>query len=161
MIDMFNVKNADFEDVKLMSEIMVKSFRYAFSAFISKQTMDAYTIEENCRVMLENLYIEGKMHFLLGEKSGMLVWQNAEDNLAEIVAIHSLPKSFGTGLGEAMLKKALSQMKETGQKSVFLWAFKENKRARRFYEKHGFTVDGTERISEFDDAVEVRYIKNI
>ena len=24
MIDMFNVKNADFEDVKLMSEIMVK-----------------------------------------------------------------------------------------------------------------------------------------
>lgn len=160
-MDMFNVKNADFEDVKLMSEIMVKSFRYAFSDFISKQTIDKYTVEENCRAMLENIYIEGKMHFLLGEKSGMLVWQAAEDNCAEIVAIHSLHQSFGSGLGEAMLKEALSQMKAAGQKSVFLWAFEENKRARRFYEKHGFNADGAERISEFDGAVEVRYIKDI
>lgn len=32
-------------------------------------------------------------------------------------------------------------------------------RARRFYEKKGFRHDGTERVSEFDGAVELRYVK--
>ena len=76
---------------------------------------------------------------------------------AEIVAIHSLPQSWGTGLGHAMLTEALKQI---GEGTVFLWAFRENKRARRFYEKHGFRWDGTERISEFDGAAEVRYVRN-
>ena len=76
---------------------------------------------------------------------------------AEIVAIHSLPQSWGTGLGHAMLAEALKQI---GEGTVFLWAFRENKRARRLYEKHGFRWDGTERISEFDGAAEVRYVRN-
>ena len=85
----------------------------------------------------------------------MLAWQKAQDSV-EIVAIHSLPESWGTGLGYAMLEEALNQI---GNQPVFLWAFKENKRARRFYEKHGFRWDGTERVSEFDGALEVRYVK--
>lgn len=93
------------------------------------------------------------MHFLMGEDSGMLAWQRTDDG-AEIVAIHSLPESWGTGLGHAMLEAALDQI---GGGTVFLWAFRENKRARRFYEKHGFCWDGRERVSEFDGAVEVRY----
>ena len=95
------------------------------------------------------------MQFLIGENSGMLVWQKVQDS-AEIVAIHSLPESWGTGLGHAMLEEALNQI---GNQPVFLWAFKENKRARRFYEKHGFRWDGSERVSEFDGALEVRYVK--
>ena len=55
-----------------------------------------------------------------------------------------------------MLTQALKQI---GQQRVSLWAFKDNTRARRFYEKHGFSWDGTERISEFDGALEVRYVK--
>ena len=55
-----------------------------------------------------------------------------------------------------MLKEALDQI---GSQKVFLWAFKQNTRARRFYEKHGFHWDGAERISEFDGAPEVRYVK--
>ena len=58
------------------------------------------------------------------------------------------------GSGESL--EALNQI---GNQPVFLWAFKENKRARRFYEKHGFRWDGTERVSEFDGALEVRYVK--
>lgn len=55
-----------------------------------------------------------------------------------------------------MLTEALNQI---GNQPVFLWAFEENVRARRFYEKHGFRWDGTQRLSEFDGAIEVRYVK--
>jgi len=71
--------------------------------------------------------------------------------------MHTLPESRGTGLGAAMLTTVLNQI---GNQPVFLWAFKENTRARRFYEKHGFHWDGSERVSEFDDALEVRYVKD-
>ena len=149
------IRNAEFEDMKRLGHIMSVSFRSAFADFVTQQTMDACTREENCIALLEGIYREGKMHFLIGEDSGMLCWQDAESG-AEIVAIHSLPESWGTGLGSAMLQTALDQI---GERPVFLWAFQKNKRARRFYEKHGFRWDGAERISEFDGAVEVRYVR--
>ena len=149
------VRNAEFEDMKRLGHIMSVSFKTAFCDFVSQQTLDACAREENCIALLEGIFREGKMHFLIGEDSGMLCWQETESG-AEIVAIHSLPESWGTGLGYAMLQTALAQI---GAQTVFLWAFQENKRARRFYEKHGFHWDGSERISEFDGAVEVRYVK--
>ena len=149
------VRNVAFEDMALAADIMVTSFRTAFAAFVSLETMDECTNPANCRAMLEHIYREGKMHFLMGGDQGFLCWQETEDG-AEIVAIHSLPEIWGTGLGHAMLTEALKQI---GDRPVYLWAFKENTRARRFYEKYGFRWDGSERVSEFDGASEVRYVK--
>lgn len=149
------VRNAELDDMKQLGHIMSVSFRTAFAEFVTPQTMDACAREENCIALLEGIFREGKVHFLIGENSGMLAWQNTED-AAEIIAIHTLPESWGTGLGTAMLTEALNQI---GNQPVFLWAFEENVRARRFYEKHGFRWDGTQRLSEFDGAVEVRYVK--
>ena len=150
------VRNAEFEDMKLAGHIMSVSFRTAFAAYVSQQTMDACAQEDNCIALLEGIFREGRVHFLMGENSGMLAWQQTEDG-AEIIAIHTLTESRGTGLGAAMLTAALNQI---GNQPVFLWVFKENTRARRFYEKHGFHWDGNERVSEFDDALEVRYVRN-
>ena len=149
------IRNAEFEDMKRLGHIMSVSFRTAFSEFVTPQTLDACAQEDNCIALLEGIFQEGKVHFLMGDNSGMLAWQNGE-NGAEILAIHSLPESWGSGLGQAMLTGALEQI---GDQPVFLWAFKENKRARRFYEKNGFCWDGSERISEFDGAMEVRYVR--
>ena len=149
------IRNAEFEDMKRMGHIMSVSFRTAFSEFVTPQTLDACAREEQCADLLEGIFREGKVHFLMGDNSGMLAWQNGE-NGAEIIAIHSLPESWGSGLGQAMLTGAMEQI---GDQPVFLWAFEENKRARRFYEKNCFRWDGSERVSEFDGAMEVRYVK--
>ena len=148
------IRNAEFEDMKRLGHIMSVSFRAAFADFVTPQTMDTCAKEVNCIALLEGIFREGKVRFLIGDDSGMLAWQNTDAG-AELIAIHSLPESWGTGLGHAMLAEALKQI---GEKPVFLWAFKENLRARRFYEKHGFCWDGTERVSEFDGAMEVRYV---
>lgn len=151
---MISVCEAKYEDMALAASIMVTSFRTAFADFVSQKTTDACTNPDNCRAMLESIYREGNMHFLIGSNHGFLCWREIMDG-AEIVAIHSLPESWGTGLGHAMLTEALDQI---GDRPVYLWAFKENARARRFYEKHGFCWDGAERVSEFDGALEVRYV---
>lgn len=148
------VRNANLEDMKQLGHIMSVSFRSAFAGFISRETLDACAQETGCAALLEGIFREGKMHFLVGNDCGMLVWQETAEG-AQIEAIHSLPESWGTGLGKAMLEEALAQI---GDRPVFLWAFQENSRARRFYEKNGFFWDGSQRVSEFDGAVEVRYV---
>lgn len=153
---MNSVRIAKLEDMALAANIMVTSLRTAFADFVSPETMRACTNPDHCRAMLEHIYQEGKTHFLMGGTQGFLCWQETEDGV-QIVAIHSLPNSWGTGLGHAMLTQALKQI---GHRPVYLWAFRENIRARRFYEKHGFHWDGSLRISGFDGAPEVRYVKD-
>ena len=150
------VRNAEFDDMKQAGHIVSVSCRTAFADFVSQQTMDACAQEDNCIALLEGIFRGGKVHFLMGENSGILAWQQTEEG-AEIIAIHTLTESRGTGLGHAMLTAALSQI---GNQPVYLWAFKENTHACRFYEKQGFHWDGSERISEFDGALEVRYVKD-
>ena len=149
------VRNAEFEDMKLLGHVMSVSFKTAFADFVSEKTMEENAREDSCIALLEGVYREGNVRFLVGGDSGMLVWQATEVG-AEILAIHTLPESWGTGLGAALLTEALKQI---GEQPVFLWAFRENHRARRFYEKHGFRWDGAQRVSEFDEAIEVRYVR--
>ena len=149
------VRNAEHQDMPLMGHIMAVSFRSAFSEIVSQTFMDACARADNCAALLEHIFLTGEMNFLIGEESGMLVWQRTVDG-AEIVAIHSLPESWGSGLGSALLKTALEQI---GDGRVYLWAFEKNARARRFYEKHGFFWDGGSRISDYEGTVEVRYVR--
>lgn len=150
------IRPATAADMPQLGKIMAVSFRTAFAPFISQETLEACAVEENCAQLLSSIYESGAMHFLTDGKYGLLVWQLHDSGEAEIAAIHSHPESWGTGLGHALLTEALKQI---GDRPIFLWAFAENHRARRFYEKHGLRFDGTIRTSEFDGAQEVRYIR--
>ena len=140
-----------------LGRIMAVSFRSAFGGFISQETLDRCAVAENCAGLLASLpkemttltgWVDGKL-------MGLLVFSQHPEGRTEIEAIHSLPETWGTGLGAAMLEFALEET--NAEKVAGLWAFEKNARARRFYEKHGFAFTGERRISEFDGAVEVRY----
>lgn len=144
-----------------LGRIMAQSFRRAFSGFITKETLDRCAVAENCAALLASLpremttvtgWVDGKL-------MGLLVFSQHQNGWTEIEAIHTLPESWGRGLGEAMLEFALDET--NADEWAGLWAFEENKRARRFYEKHGFRFTGQTRISEFDGAIEVRYEKKL
>lgn len=160
---MLEVRPARLEDAAILGTIMVHSFRSAFSGWITPETMEACGNEVNGQQLFRDLLSAGQMRiylgFLNGVPCGEIVWSNGTEfsDSAQIAAVHSLPESWGTGLGSAMLHRALADMGESGKKLVYLWAFKENARGRRFYEKHGLYHDGQERVSEFDGALEVRY----
>lgn len=163
---MVSVREAVREDAPVLGHIMSRSFWSAFFGFISEKTLKICAKEEDCAALMASLLDAGQMRFLLGSLDGRpcgeLVWSDGETpEAAEIQAIHSLPESWGSGLGAAMLQQALADMRGLGKQSVSLWAFHENKRARRFYEKHGFAFTGQERVSEFDGAVEVRYVREL
>ena len=116
-----------------LGRIMAESFRSAFADFISKETLDRCAVAENCAGLLANLPREMTtvVGWLDGKLMGLLVFSRHPEGRREIEALHSLPESWGRGLGAAMLEFALD-----GNDAAGLWAFAENKRARRFLRFH-------------------------
>lgn len=65
---------------------------------------------------------------------------------AELSKCYALPSAHGTGLAAALVAASVDAAVERGAHSVWLGVNNENARARRFYEKCGFTVVGTKKF---------------
>lgn len=78
---------------------------------------------------------------------------------AELSALYLVEDAAGTGVGRALLERAVLDLEERGRRRALLWVFAANARARRFYERAGFGPDGEERVGRRGDLEqkEVRY----
>lgn len=78
----------------------------------------------------------------------------------EIVSIYLRPAYFHKGYGKALFCFCIKELKSMGLYSVCLWALKENRVARVFYEKFGFVHDGKEGVHPVggENLKTVRYI---
>jgi ribosomal protein S18 acetylase RimI-like enzyme len=76
----------------------------------------------------------------------------------ELYSIYLEPAQIGTGVGLMLMEHATQHLRSRFQRAT-LWTFRENEHARRFYERAGWTADGSEQAIEIGDfeAVEVRY----
>ena len=59
------------------------------------------------------------------------------------------PAAWGSGVAQELHAAALDSLREQGATSASLWCLVENPRARRFYERQGWRLDGTERVVPF------------
>lgn len=69
----------------------------------------------------------------------------------KVRAINLLDRARGAGLADELARRAL------GDRPASLWAFERNQRARRFYQRHGFALDGASTV-KYATAVEVRML---
>ena len=76
----------------------------------------------------------------------------------EVYAIYVLPECWDRGVGRDLLHHAESDLRDHGYAAAYLWVLADNERARRFYERAGWTLDGsrTETIGGIE-LEEVRY----
>lgn len=80
----------------------------------------------------------------------------------ELKRIYALFPTHGTGLGAELMARAIDDAQSTGHNRLLLGVYGGNKRAQRFYEKHGFAVAGTRRFlvgaTWHDDLIYARYL---
>ena len=161
---MIEVKYAKYDDMKTLAFIQTSSWKKGFENILSEDTLEKYTDLEKCQMMLEKVYDSKSGNFYIACRDGKpcaeLFWREGKemDESAEIVALHSIPESWGHGVGKAIMDKATDDIKAKGYKHIYLWVFKENLRARKFYEKFGYSLDGEHRVSDFDESVELKYM---
>ena len=65
----------------------------------------------------------------------------------------------GGGGQVPLANSGLAHLQQQKYESVILWVFEANLRARKFYEKHGFTLTGQKKLER--SAPEVMYMKSL
>ena len=139
----------------------------AFSSILSEEDLKKYTDIEKAETMyaevFKNNFGKGFILSVEGNPHCIAFWSKSRESgmedYAELICIHSMQDNWGKGYGTVMMEHVLSEMKAAGFEKAMLWVFEENIRARKFYEKHGFSFNGKKK--EFSNAMEVMYRRDL
>jgi len=88
---------------------------------------------------------------------------DAAADTAEVTSIYVLPTAWGTGAGRGLMAAAVDSSRSQGFRAATLWVLRGNERARRFYERAGWSVDGATKTDVVAGApvTEVRYRRDL
>ena len=81
----------------------------------------------------------------------------------ELYAVYVDPRYWGFGFGRQLLTGAEDRLRADGFSDASLWVFRDNQRARRFYELAGWGTDGAEKrmVIGSDAVTAVRYVRDL
>ena len=153
------------EDVQAIVDVRIAAWRTAYAGLMPADylvAMDHDRVEAAARLAAR---LAGGPTSLLvglddsGEVAGMCSFGAAreEPDSGELYALNVHPRSWGSGVGSALLHEAERGL--ASFPSAYLWVVEGNARARRFYERHGWRADGGRKIDDtFGTGVtELRY----
>lgn len=154
-------------DANTLAYIQTESWKAAFAGILDAETLAKCTNIDRATAMYQRLLDENKGNgYLLsvdGNPHCIAYWDASRDaefsGKAELICIHSLPDNWHKGFGSQMMDRVLKDIKEAGYFEVVLWVFRDNLRARIFYEAIGFTPTGISKPAF--DTEEVLYSKEI
>lgn len=150
------VRNVKKEDLRAVSEIVVRGWQTAFRGIIDDEYLDNLSIEERYQRRLKDYKENG---FIVAELDNEVVGfcRYTLENLyskempeidGEICAIYVKPELKRNGIGRELFKYVFSEFKKNGNKKIILWCFKENYPSRAFYEKMGGVLCGEHTITK-------------
>lgn len=159
-----NIRHATISDAHNFAYVLCESWKAAYKDIITTEEMEKNTDVEKRAAFFEKIIPSGKGQFFIaydGDKPcGICSTCPSRDKdmseYGEVVAIYTLPDYWGTGVGQHLMDTVLNGLKVQGYEKIMLWTFEANSRARCFYEKFGFTFDGTYKNSGFTSAKEIR-----
>ena len=162
-----SIRRAEAGDEDTLAYIQTESWKAAFCHILDSDTLMRCTDLPRSTAMYRRLLEQGKGNGYLLSVDGtphcIAWWDRARDAdccaCAELICIHSLPDRWHRGDGSRMMKQVLDDIRKAGFEIVVLWVFRQNERARQFYEKHGFSPDGKEKA--FGGVQEIRYQKQL
>lgn len=71
----------------------------------------------------------------------------------ELYSINVMAHQQGSGLADDLMQAT------AGDRDMTLWVLAENARAQRFYDRHGFRIEGATRTHEVAGAPELRMVR--
>ncbi len=159
------IKKVQPGDEDILAYIQTESWKTAFLDILDHETLRKLTNRDKARTMYKRLLDEqignGYILRINGRPHCIAWWDTTREtdmpDCAELICIHSLPDNWGKGFGSKMMETVLKDISYAGFEKVMLWVFDKNIRARKFYEKFGFSVQ--KKTKQFLDQTEVCYEK--
>jgi len=75
--------------------------------------------------------------------------EDAGNDWYELHSLYLLPDCFRQGIGTYAMEFAFDKARSLGKKIMTVWLLADNRNAKNFYEKCGFTADGSSRERDF------------
>ena len=161
------IRKAEPGDEKILAHIQTESWKAAFAGILSPEELvrctNLQTAEQMYHSVLRREGCNMAVELVNDQPHCIAAWGKNRcdlgDTVGELICIHSLQNNWAKGYGSAMMEYVLARFKQEGYKSVILWVFEANTRARKFYEKHGFRL--TEQKKLANGITELMYARDI
>ena len=152
------------DDALAVSRVYAASWRAAYRRIVPQAFLDEMAEDRWCGFLTGGgaeslLLLDGQR--LAGTAAYGPARQTETAGCGEVISLYLLPDCWGRGLGKALLEAALERLWEMGCREVSLWVLEENRRARAFYERQGFSLSGAALDCEVGgkELREVRYVR--
>jgi GNAT superfamily N-acetyltransferase len=167
------IREARIGDETEIARVHVAAWRAAYRDTMPDAFLDSLDEKQRAtrwRERIENP-LPGKRRMLVATANESIVGfagvGPARDGLAtrgELYMINLAPAAWGTGIGRALLAKCVADLASFGHREAFLWVVRQNARARRFYEREGWTHEGDRRDTIRENGFmfevdELRYVR--
>ena len=137
------------------SRIYARSWRVGYRGLLPDSVL-SHIQDDTWVDKLNDNYITHRLELAIlslnGEDAGAASYGYARDIVdktkGEIVSFYFLQPYWGSGCAGALMDHAIDRLRQIGCRRFRLWVLRENVRARRFYEKYGFSLSGREMLSE-------------
>jgi GNAT superfamily N-acetyltransferase len=165
------VRRAGVDDAAAVADIHVRSWQAGYEHVFGVERLATITVEQRLPRWREILAGDEQVCLLAEDDDGRaLGWctvgpgREADlQHAGEVWGIYAAPEAWGSGAGKALLAAGLDTLAERGFAEASLWVLEDNPRARRFYEREGWTHDGARKQDEFLGVTvdEVRYRRSL
>jgi ribosomal protein S18 acetylase RimI-like enzyme len=163
------IRRADAEDANLIAVLGTTTFYEAYfeqdvPAALANYILGSFSPDRTGAELDEPgseffiLFLDGKAvgySKLRDDPSGPGV---TSENAAELQRFYLVERAYGKGLAGILLDHLLGRARERGFDMVWLGVWTENKRAQRFYEKHGFADTGGRLEFVYDAGVGINIV---
>jgi len=147
----------------------IACWRDAYKGIITDKYLDNMLAEQEQRTesIKQTLHSPGDFIFFCAVYDGgmigrLIIGKSRDDDkpaAGEIGAIYLLEDYSNKGYGRQMMDYAINLLKKMNYREIIVWVLEENIRARQFYEKYGFSFDGTKKEINIDKPlIEIRYV---
>lgn len=168
-------------DIEAVSAIRVRGWQAAYAGIVPRSYLDAMTVEDDVArrrrmfarprpnsANLVALGADGPVGWVScgpyrsaapGTAEGEGEGEGESEGEAEVYALYVAPELLGQGIGGDLLIQAHLWLKTSGFDTSTLWVLRDNRRARRFYERAGYRADGATQADVYDVVTleELRY----
>jgi L-amino acid N-acyltransferase YncA len=161
------IRSATQEDADAIAGVHVRAWQWAYRGLMPDALLDGLSVAERAPRWHEQLRGDAKQAWVAEEGGRVIgfVSFGATDDFAlapetgEIFALYVEQAVLGRGIGRALFARAVDELRARGHEDAVLWVLDSNLRGRRFYERAGFTADGSSKQSTRagHTRTEVRY----
>jgi GntR family transcriptional regulator len=148
-------------DAEALATVFIASWKAGYRQIVADAIIDALN-HDDVTTWLREYVTDTSATTLVAEQVGGGVvgfaryGDDEEDpTKGHLFSLYVSPSAGRKGLGRQLLEHALFDLDPQGTRTVTLWVFEMNQRARRLYEAAGFEPDGGRRVEDAFGAQEI------